>query len=454
MIPSTAPAGPAAPQPPAHPVGFASMMGAMHPLREALHNEVHARPTEPMNAPLMLSHVANVGGNPSDIRRHLHTLLANRHLPVPSDTDSYITADIGGVHLRWEQHTEFHTYTFSRALARDFNSSPGDSALPIAAAPQNWLRDLPGLWLVGMHVMVVLKDAARAAPPVAVRQWLDPDTLVASAVFQGAATVYTDFRLHADGFGRWVIAVGSLEGLQLGRLVQCVLEIETYRMMALLGLPAAREVSRALATAERDLADVAQHIQNAKADDESDLLRQLTRLAAQVEGLHAQTHARFSASTAYFELVQQRIEELGESPIPGLKTLGQFMERRLHPAMQTCQWAARRQQALSERISRVSDMLRTRVDIAQQQSSQALLDTMNRRQQAQLLLQAAVESLSVAAVTYYGVGLVGYIVKGIHAAGVPIAAEPIAALAVPVIALGVWFGVRRRLHHRVQDAAQ
>ena len=120
--------------------------------------------------------------------------------------------------------------------------------------------------------------------------------------------------------------------------------------------------------------------------------------------------------------------------------------------MQTCAWAARRQQALSERVSRISNLLRTRVEIEQQQSSQALLDAMNRRQRAQMLLQSAVEGLSVAAVTYYGAGLVGYLAKGAKASGLGVSPDAVTALSIPVIAYAVWRAIRR-LHREVKSAA-
>jgi uncharacterized membrane-anchored protein len=129
--------------------------------------------------------------------------------------------------------------------------------------------------------------------------------------------------------------------------------------------------------------------------------------------------------------------------------LGEFMDRRLGPAMQTCAWAARRQQALSERISRISNLLRTRVEIEQQQNSQDVLEAMNKRQKAQLLLQGAVEGLSVAAVTYYGAGLVAYLAKGAKAAGMRVEADLVVALCIPLIAAGVWWGIRR-LHVRAK----
>jgi uncharacterized membrane-anchored protein len=211
-------------------------------------------------------------------------------------------------------------------------------------------------------------------------------------------------------------------------------------------------VGASLVHAERDLANVAGQVRSAQRQEEPELLRQLTQLAGEVESLYANTHARFSASAAYFELVQRRITELRERRIEALQTLGDFMDRRLAPAMQTCAWAARRQQALSERISRISNLLRTRVEIEQQQSSQDLLDAMNRRQKAQLLLQSAVEGLSVAAVTYYGAGLVGYLAKGAKVAGLNVAPDVAVAASIPLIALAVWLGIRR-LHRSAQAAA-
>ncbi len=424
-------------------------MKVVHPQREALHHEVHARPYERLTAPLLLTHIGMLEADAGQTYAHLCQLLRDRHLPLPADNANHLSLDVGGLQLRWEKHTEFHTYTFWRELpddAADFSVSA------LSELPSNWLSELPGQWLVGLHVLVLPKGDADTRLPAIVRRDLDDDSLVGCSAIDGAATVFTDFRLRDGGFGRWVIIAEDMSPRRLGRLVQRVVEVETYRMMALLGMPAAREVGAALATAERDLAAVAERIRSASAEGEPELLRQLTQLAADVEGLYARTHARFSASAAYFELVQMRIDELREERTHNLQTLREFMDRRLMPAMQTCAWAARRQQALSERISRVSNLLRTRVEIEQQQSSKELLDAMNRRQQAQLLLQSAVEGLSVAAVTYYGSGLVGYLAKGAHALGVHVQPEVAVAVSIPVIALLVWLGLRR-LHQRVHEAS-
>ena len=206
-----------------------------------------------------------------------------------------------------------------------------------------------------------------------------------------------------------------------------------------------------LASAERELAELAQAIRSATRDDEPLLLDRLTKLAGQVESQHAATHSRFSASSAYFELVDKRIDDIAESRLAGLQTIRDFMDRRLTPARRTCEWAVRRQDALSQRVSRISNLLRTRVEIEQQQSSQQLLASMNARHDMQLNLQSTVEGLSVAAITYYIVGLISYLAKGAHSLGWPLSPETTAALAIPVVAAAVWWSLRK-LHRRVLKA--
>ena len=277
---------------------------------------------------------------------------------------------------------------------------------------------------------------------------LHEDALVASTVADGHGEVYTDFAIHADGYSRMVLLVGSMTPRRLGRLVQRLQEIETYRMAALLGLPAARAAAAVLGHAERELAELAESIRSAQRHAEPALLDRLTRLAGQVESEYAATHSRFSASSAYFELVDRRIQDIAESRLAGMQTIGEFMERRLSPARSTCEWAARRQESLSRRVSRISHLLRTRVEIEQQENSQALLATMNQRQGLQLKLQSTVEGLSVAAITYYIVGLVSYLAKGAQPLGWPLSPETTAAAAIPVVALAVWASLRR-MHHKM-----
>jgi len=418
-----------------------------YPQRQALHNEIHARPPESLSAPAAISHVVMLT-SPAEraaSRAHVVELLRNKHLPMPDAASTHLRMDLGQYRLRWEMHTEFVTWTFMRVL----DATPLLGQTPPTASqvvPQEWLAALPGQCLASVHVWV-LPSSANGTDEL-VKRVMHEDTLVASTVADGYAEVYTDFAIHADGFSRMLLIAGGISTRRLGRLVQQLLEIETYRMAALMGLPAARVASEVLGNAERELAELAGSIRSAKRDEEPQLLDRLTRLAGQVESQHAASHSRFSASSAYFELVDKRIDDIAESRLAGLQTIREFMDRRLSPARSTCQWATRRQDALSQRVSRISNLLRTRVEIEQQQSSQALLGAMNERQGMQLKLQATVEGLSVAAITYYISGLVYYVARGAKSIGWPLSAETTTAMAVPVVVLVVWLFLRR-LHTKV-----
>ena len=420
---------------------------AQHPQRAQLHNEVHARPPEAIDGPVASTHMvmwADAAGREAS-RAHLGALLRDHHLAPPDEHTTHLRVDLGSLRIRWELHTEFVAWTFTvPVVAEGFGEREPVGAA--AAVPREWLARLPGQCLCSQNLWVLPTKAFGSGSLV--RHVLSEDTLVASTVADGHGEVYTDFAIHPDGCSRMVLLAGGMTPRRLGRLVQRLQEIETYRMAALLGLPAAREATAELASAERELAELSGAIRLAHRDDEPALLDRLTRLAGQVESQYAATHSRFSASTAYFELVDRRIAEIAESRLAGLQTIREFMDRRLSPARSTCEWASRRQEALSRRVSRISHLLRTRVEIEQQQSSQALLASMNQRQDLQLKLQSTVEGLSVAAITYYIVGLVSYLAKGAQKVGWPLSAETTAAIAIPAVGLTVWWSLRR-LHHRM-----
>ena len=418
-----------------------------HPQRQALHNEVHARPPEPMQVPLAIAHIVmwtDRDGREAS-RQHLSHLLSDHHQLSPGPDTTHLRVDLGAWRLRWEMHTEFVSWTFMRDIPEDVLTQ-AQPATALEVVPQEWLHALPGSALTKLHLWAM---PARAIEQGHFARILQEDSVVASTLSDGQAEVHTDFQIHADGFARMVLFVGSVTPRRTGRLVQQLLEIETYRMAALLGLPAARQAGSALSDAERELAELAQAIRSAERSMEATLLDRLTTLAGQVEGQYAATHSRFSATKAYFELVDRRIHDIRESRLAGQQTIAEFMDRRLSPARSTCEWAVRRQTALSERVSRMSNLLRTRVEIEQQQSSQDLLSAMNRRQGLQLKLQSTVEGLSVAAITYYLTGLVHYLAQGLDAHGWPFGVDTTTAAAVPLIALTVWLFMRR-LHQRLK----
>ncbi len=405
-----------------------------HAQRRALAGEVHARPYEVLTAPVRASQLALVHGSPDAERAHLAELLGSHGAEPPGDGAGYLTRDLGGFRLRWERHSEFSTYTVLRT--DPFEAPFQTSALDLV--PADWLESLPGEVMTGVHV-VVAKDLPDELGPL-----FDGNSMIGAKVLWGAGEAWTDFRLHADGFGRFVLRDLGLSKGQTGRLVQRLLEIETYRMMALLAFPLARHAAGEIARIDRELGGIVTQLADPTIrQNDRELLEHLTRLAAEAEHLDAATGFRLSAAKAYYAIVGQRIAELREDRIPGLQTFAEFIDRRLGPAMKTCESVSERKQLLSTRVSRAGDLLRTRVDIALEEKNRDLLKSMNRRAELQLRLQETVEGLSVVAISYYLLGLIGYLAKGLKSAGLPVNADLAGLIGLPVVAGAVWLGVRR-----------
>jgi uncharacterized membrane-anchored protein len=174
-------------------------------------------------------------------------------------------------------------------------------------------------------------------------------------------------------------------------------------------------------------------------------------MAVQVEQLISQHGYRFSATQAYHAIVQQRLAELRQSAMQGTQTLGEFLERRLSPAMATVQASALRLVSLSERIARASDLLRTRVNIATEEQNRQLLEKLTQGQELQLTLQSTVEGLSIAAISYYMVSLVLYAAKALKAMGLlSLNPEMVAGLSIPLVLLLVW-RIVRKIHHNLRN---
>lgn len=419
-----------------------------HDQRFALNDEVHARPPEALTTPTRVSYLALV--SPWDEReaewQGVCDLARRYGAAAPFPGANHYSGQLGAFRLVWERHGEFARYTFI---------VPGGGEDPfaepaIALAPASWIAARPGQVIVAAHAAVVPAGDSVSDPEVVSATLFSGNALVGGPVSDRGAVAFTDLRIHADGFGRFLVQDRHLTPLQAGRLVQRLLEIETYRMMALLALPVARELAPFLGERERELAEITDTLVAAGEADEPVLLERLTRLEAEIESREAANLFRFGAAVAYHDLVQRRIVELREERIQGLQTLREFMERRLVPAMNTCKAVAERQQSLSARVARVTQLLSTRVDITRERQNRAVLESMNRRAKLQLQLQSTVEGLSVAAVTYYVVGLIGYLAKGLYTAGLPVSPEIAMGASIPVVAGAVWMalrGFRKRVAH-------
>lgn len=374
--------------------------------------------------------------------QHLISLCDRFAVPPPEQHADHFVAELGGFQFRWEQHGEFSTYTF---YVQGTETAPfAEPALK--AVPVDWLADLGGRTVVAAHA-TILPDDGDYADMAKISGCFAGNPVIGAEVSGGAARAFTDFRVHIDGFSRFLIVDHKLQPGQAGRLLHRLFEIEVYRVMAMLAKPIARKLSPKLNLRDQQLLHITTAMSQPKRKDD-ELLEELINLATNVEHCMSTSHFRFSAAGAYYKIVVQRIEELREQRIQGIQTIGEFMKRRLQPAINTCNTTAKRLNQLSRRISNAGDLLRTRVDISIEQQNQDLLKSMNQRAKMQLRLQETVESLSIVAITTYVSTLVGSIARAAQASGWPVNPDIITGVSIPVILLAVAISVRR-IHNMI-----
>ena len=419
-----------------------------HPQRRVLNDELHARLAEPLAVPLRLTHLMMLSGErgaQSD-RDHVASLCRKYDATPPAAGAMHHAIDLGEFRLRWERHTECSTYTFFRPGAgRRVFADPA-----IEALPSDWINRLPGERLVAIQLEVEAEDGADGPPP-----GFGQTGLVGSRIAGGRARVWTDFRIRGDGYTRMLVHAGAMGANELGQQVRRLLEIESYRMLALLALPVIKRVGPRLGELERRLADITADMQEHRDVSEADeqrYLARLTGLAAETEHIAAQSNYRIAAARAYHALVERRLDLLDEAPLSDLEPIGSYLRHRMQPAADTCEAVRRRIDDVAERIGRANGLLRTRLDVKQATQSRDLLDSMDRRAGMQLRLEQAVEVITVIAGAYYLSGLLKQAGKAIvHAvpgwSALPV--ESIVGFATPVLVLGLWLLVhhfRSRAH--------
>ncbi len=406
-----------------------------HPLRRILNDELHARPHLRIVPPATLSHVvlvAEEGAAEADRDAFAAFCRARGAAEPPPGARNHI-APVAGRVMRWERHGEFQTFT---VLAEGEAEEAGDWSA-IHAEAQAFLDTVRGLRLGALHIRIL--PGAAEVPP----QGVFSGEVAGGALGLGEAQGFTDFRMAEDGFVRMVLYANTLTPGRLGRMAQRLMELEHYRMAALLGLPVAREATPTLAALERRLDETVAATAAGQAADDARLLDALTKLAAEAEALAASSRFRFAATDAYGALVEARIAELGEQRLDSVQRMGVYLERRFMPALRTCAAVARRKRALTDGIARAGGMLRTRVEVGLAAQNRDLLTAMDKRAAAQLRLSQAVEGLSAFAISYYAVSLVKLAVDGLPALGLPDAPKWASIIAVPAIAVAIWISIRR-----------
>ncbi|MEL6451037.1 MAG: DUF3422 domain-containing protein [Pseudomonadota bacterium] len=420
-----------------------------HPLRYKLANELHARPFPSMQPPCSAAYVAfkqpEMAANrdrAQDIA-HLHKLLDRHGAPHPQPGATHYYGQIGRHWLKWEQHTEFVTYTiFSEGVdTRAFDPAAFDPF------PQDWMEEAPGQRVTSVLIRVEPRGSAEDIR-THLRTSFVPESLAISSVLDDAAIIAGDFRIDQAGHMRFALFVTEGTGQRrVGRIVQRLCEIETYKSMSMLGFARVRSLGAQLGALDTRLTELVE-VMSSEGSKAEETLQALLAISAELETLSAQSSFRFGATWAYEAIVTERIAALREARYEGGQTFREFMVRRYQPAMRTVRSAQDRLDAMSARGVRAANLLRTRVDVERSAQNQALLESMDKRSDLQLRLQRTVEGLSVVAISYYAVSLAAYLLYPLEEPTGLSKGFLTALVTVPVVLL-VW-GMIRRLRKEVE----
>ena len=414
-----------------------------HQLRYQLANELHARPFPTLKAPCRAAYLAikqphDAAARDRELdRAHLLALLDRYGVAHPQPGATHYFGDIGRHKLKWESHTEFVTYTiFGDGVA----STPFDAST-FSMFPEDWLAEAPGERITSALIRVEVCDDDSTIP-AKLEQWFVPESLAISSVLDDSAIMAGDFRIDAAGHMRFALfARPDLGARRIGRVVQRVCEIETYKSMSMLGLARARGLGTTIGDINAKLTDLMSEMRRNDVRSE-ETLKGLLEVSAELESTLAHSAFRFGATGAYAALVDQRIAVLREERFDGRQTFAEFMMRRFDPAMRTVKAVEGQLRTMAERAERAANLLRTRVDVERSAQNQDLLASMDRRADMQLRLQKTVEGFSVAAISYYAVNLLSYLLFPVFENFGLVKTSTMAILTPVVLAL-VWLIVQR-----------
>lgn len=408
-----------------------------HELRKQAVGEMHLRRWPMLDVPcVIVQWVLIVGDDERD--DELAAIEAKAKADHPSSNPAYRAGSLGeGIKFVWEKHSEGTSLTLfaANAGADVFLDPLGHGALQAAL---DWAQDLPGEIVRCTRIWVAQDDAQ--IEEVLPSLGLVPAELVSCHVGSGIR-MWSDFRIKGDGFGRLLVAANSAEPAETTRQVQRLQELGNYRNRALLGLPVARECWPKLDEAEARLRDLAARIDNRDETDDQ-LMETLSKLSVELAAIETSISFRMDATKAYAQLVKDRMAQVDPKPIDGYASLADFTQRRFFPAMNTCEATTARVRQLALRAAQLASLLRARIETRIENQNARLLHSMEQSTRMQVRLQQLVEGFSVVALSYYLIGLVGYLLAGLPLERYGLEKNwVLAALVVPVVA-GIWIGMR------------
>ncbi|MFO0690309.1 MAG: DUF3422 domain-containing protein [Myxococcota bacterium] len=418
-------------------------------LAQKLSQEWHARPRINLPTLFRCTHVVELGDASvlAAGRARLVDYCRRSGQSGPASDASFHLACADDSFVRWEQHTEFVTHSVFQAS----DGSAPFAAIPFEGLEAEFRAGLLASRFFGTRIEVVRPPASDPTGHALARTLFGAGEVYGGRMSAGTAIVWSAFQPDADGFTRILIVSAGGHDERLSRLTHRLLDLESYRILAMMGLPVARAVMASLSGHEREMDAIMGQLQDARASEQEEAaLQSITRLASLVEHMAFGNAFRFAASRAYARIAERRCEEVDEVVLDDHQRFTQFLLRSLQPAMRTCEAAELRMQRIAEQTARAAGILETMAEVSQKRQNQEIMRSLAKSASLQVELQQAVEGFSIFAISYYVVGLLGYVLKWLKTTGIGVSLEALTGAAVPFIVLLVWAFVvraRRRIGH-------
>ena len=421
-------------------------------------DELHARPYIKLSNNLRVFHFAYLIKENDDKKSwiYLDKFLGKINFQnLPKEASKYWVAEGRDLIIRYECHTEFISLTLiypNKIENKNRNKPKLFDENFLRLLPTDFLKKFPGEHFLSSWIEMV--PSKHIFKPIDIERFFYHDNFAGSNVAEDGANVFMSFKSDrtnflGSGFRRVFIQNKNLRTRRTGRLLQRLVELETYQVLSLLGLPQVRQESLNLINLEKQITEITKSVSRTtkKNLDKKSItypdyqkdLNELSYVVAKIEEIDSSTNYRLSATAAYYKLVEQRITDLREDRLESFQTNNEFLSRRLQPAIRTSEAFSRRLESLATRAQRADNLVRTQIEMGVQIQNKDLLESMELRARAQLRLQETVESLSIVAITYYIVGLLSTLVDPISFDNFLISKAVFLALCVPIILVLIWF---------------
>ena len=421
-------------------------------------DELHARPYIKLSNNLRTFHFAYLLKENDEKKSwvYLDKFLGKINFQkLPKQVSKYWVAEGKDLIIRYECHTEFISLTliYPNKIENDNKNKPklfDENFLRLL--PIEFLKNFPGEHFLSSWIEML--PSKSNFKPIDIEKFFYHDNFAGSNVAEDGANVFMSFKSDrtnflGSGFRRVFIQNKNLRTRRTGRLLQRIVELETYQVLSLLGLPQVRTETKNLSNLEKQITEITKSVSKTAKNnldkkairypDYQKDLNELSYVVAKIEEIDSSTNYRLSATSAYYKLVEQRIKDLREIRLESFQTNNEFLSRRLQPAIRTSEAFSRRLESLATRAQRADNLVRTQIEMGVQIQNKDLLKSMELRARAQLRLQETVESLSIVAITYYIVGLLSILVDPINFDLIYLSKELFLALCVPIVLILIWY---------------